>query len=1086
MQDAGYKPDAESQRKEASDSRISNPKSRIPVPLTVFPTELAKRRTERRLVLESGVLDSSRLFTQKKLMDLCEKTARRAGLLKGRPPGAAETRLLLEEAAGTVKFASGQPLALLSSGARADLLKQAIGNFAVFAENEAILVRWLTAHEPEHKLHGIGQLLAAWRRLCTKMNIADRFAVNTALLRLIESGELPRELESGITFRAVRWFNPFEERFVAALKNRRWPIPDSRLNGRNHPEMQNPQSSIGNRAKGEMGSANAGQRSGNPPSEIRIVSVLPDAHAQVAEKRLNAVVYSELERGNEEAWKPWLEDFADAYEMDDGNILADESRDRVGFFVSANPYGEIEDAARRIAKEIEGGTEPDQIALILRDLGSYTDIVPDVFRRFGVPYYFRRGTPAAAHPPVKALLALLAFPQTFSRDRLCDLLLMPGIQWPGIEDREALVRELRLKEPPRLRRLPEKLKEFFQCLEKDCFSERAGNLIQRHNLQMPEEVLNLINELDQAALRPLDSRRMISLFEELLENVTLKDGFSAESGVWIINPMDAAGLRFKSVCLAGMDDRTFPQIPKSDGLLNATDRKRLRAFLEEQKIACPRLTLSESGEALIQEEILFLTAMSAAREKLTLSYTRADADGKECAPGEFYERMRGLTGIGKPALGESFHTILPPELCRAEDEVRQTAAFQRRTGFQPVFPDSPGQAGSLSYIQKWLEKNPEFSATALESLARNRFVFFLEKVLSIKPDRTHEDDIDPIDRGSLIHDILEQVYTAIAQQSGLYATQSRASVPLAPLPPADPPKAENDRDGRSTLKWQLSQSGEIPLAVFDPNKADDLLALARSITEEEFRKAERRPSRHLGHPAIWETEKRKLLQVIENFIRMDIETAQAENRYPALFEMKFDAKHDLPLTLRNPYCRAGTVEDLPAEAGRLSAIPALQSAQTPEEIRLKGKIDRIDLIFDANGNLSKLLVIDYKSRSAAKPRATLEKEIELNLDCQLPLYTFAAQQKFFGAHNTPELNEKTQAVYHLQERDLSEMTKHFSKKRLTMTPELTEKFMEQLFSNVRKLRTGDLATEPLIAHYNDYSHICRTTAIDPKELLKSD
>ena len=35
-----------------------------------------------------------------------------------------------------------------------------------------------------------------------------------------------------------------------------------------------------------------------------------------------------------------------------------------------------------------------------------------------------------------------------------------------------------------------------------------------------------------------------------------------------------------------------------------------------------------------------------------------------------------------------------------------------------------------------------------------------------------------------------------------------------------------------------------------------------------------------------------------------------------------------------------------------------------------------------------------------------------------------------------------------------------------------------------KLSNGDLATEPLIAGYEDYSHICRTTAIDPKELLK--
>ncbi|MFA7256668.1 MAG: PD-(D/E)XK nuclease family protein [Kiritimatiellales bacterium] len=960
--------------------------------LTVFPTELAKRRAERRLVLEQGVLDTSRLFTQKKLLDLCERAARRAGLLKGLSPNPAESRLLLEEAAGKVKFAPGQPLARLSPGALADLLKQAVENFAVFAENEAILVRWLTAHEPDHKLHGIGQLLTAWRALCTKIDIADRFVINTALLRLIESNDLPRELKNGITFRAVRWFNPFEERFAAALKTR-----------------------LGH-------------------EQVQIISVLPDAHAEAAEDRLCAVVRSELMRGAEEEWKPWIEDFADAYEMDDSNILEAESRERVAFFVSANPYGEIEDAARRIAREIKTGTAPDEIALILRDLSPYTDIVPDVFQRFGIPYHFRRGTPAAAHPPVKTLLALLAFPQTFSRDRLGDLLLIPGIQWPVLDDREALVREIRLKEPPRLRRLPKELVSFFPSFAKATagrqgleFSERIQFIIEQHGLELPEEVHDLIRQLSDAQIRTLPIDRMVSLFEELLENVTLKDELSTERGVWIVNPMDAAGLRFDSVYIAGMDDRTSPQIPKSDGLLNATDRKRLRAFLTEQKIACPQLTLSEAGEVLIQEEILFLTAMSAARERLTLSYTRADADGKERAPGEFYERMRGLTGIEKPALGDSFHTILPPEACRAEDEVRQTRA---KSAVRPI-EKVPNIGKIQPLIFQWLENNPEFSASALETLNRNRFVFFLEHILHIKTDRLHEDDIDLADRGSLIHDILEQVYTAIAKRSGLYATNFSGV-------------------------WKIAQSGEIPLAVFDPNKADDLLALAREIAEEEFKKAERRPSRHLGHPAVWETEKRKILQMVENFVRLDIETAQAENRYPALFELKFDEKHDLPVALK----------------------------RGKEEVRLKGKIDRIDLIFDSTGKLSRLLVIDYKSRSSNKPLATLEKEIELNLDCQLPLYTFAAQQKFFGNHNTPELNEKVQAVYHLQERDLKTMTHHFSKKRLTITPKLTEAFLETLFSNVWKLRAGDLATEPLIAHYEDYSHICRTHATDSKELLK--
>jgi len=995
--------------------------------LTIFPTELAKRRVERHAVLTSGVLDTSRLFTMKKLMDTCEYAARRAGLLTGRTPGTAELRLLLDEAVGAIRFEPKQPLAKLSTAARANLLQQIIETFAFLAENQETIIEWLLAHVPNHKLYGLGQLLEAWRAMCTKMGIADRFTVNTALLQMIEGGDLPGELNGEIHFRAVRWFNPFEERFVTALSKQ---------------------------------------------ASVKLFSVLPDAHAEAAGDRLCAVVRSELERGNEEEWKPWIEDFADAFEADDSNILEADSAENVSFFVSAHTYGEIEDAARRIAIEIESGTAPDGIALILRDLGPYTDIIPDVFQRFGIPYYFRRGMPAAAHPPVKALLALLdlfsSFPSGGSRryiprDRLCDLLLMPGIDWPGIEDREALVQEIRKSEPPRLFRLPEKLSGFFQCPETSFFPEQAKKMIEKHNLKLPDEVLDLIEELNQTTVQLFDSERLIPLFEELLNNVTLKDEFSSESGVWIVNPMDAAGLRFESVYLVAMDDRTFPQIPKADSLLNTAERKALRAFLSERKISCPRLALSEAGEALIQEEILFLTAISAAKERLMLSYTRTDADGKERAPGEFFERMIGLTKTKRPALGESFHTILPPEACRAEDEARQTAAFQGRTGFQPVCTrkelSNRRQAGCLSCIQKWLDNNPGFSATGLESLARNRFVFFLEKVLGIKPDRTHEDDTDPMDRGTLVHDILELVYTAIAEQSNLYA--------------------QKGSNGWKLTRQKTDKS--IPLAVFDPAKADELLALTREIAEEEFAKAERRPSRHLGHPAVWESEKRKLHQTIENFIRMDINTALAENRYPALFEMKFDEKHDLPLTLLNVgQASSLSAPEKPSDGGQAGSLSYINS------IRLKGKIDRIDLIFDDAGELDKLLVVDYKGKSRNDSIDTLEKKIVLNLDCQLALYTFAAQENFFGNHNTPELNEKVQAVYHLQERDLKKMTRHFNsdKKRLIMMPELANAFLETLFSNVWKLRNGDLATEPLIAGYEDYSHICRTTAIDPKDLLK--
>lgn len=65
------------------------------------------------------------------------------------------------------------------------------------------------------------------------------------------------------------------------------------------------------------------------------------------------------------------------------------------------------------------------------------------------------------------------------------------------------------------------------------------------------------------------------------------------------------------------------------------------------------------------------------------------------------------------------------------------------------------------------------------------------------------------------------------------------------------------------------------------------------------------------------------------------------------------------------------------QAGSLSHI---------NSIRLKGKIDRVDLIFNDAGKLERLLVMDYKGKSRNDSIETIKKKMGLNLDCQLALY----------------------------------------------------------------------------------------------------
>jgi RecB family exonuclease len=75
---------------------------------------------------------------------------------------------------------------------------------------------------------------------------------------------------------------------------------------------------------------------------------------------------------------------------------------------AATPYAEVYEIGRRVrAWIVEEHIAPAAICLALRDPGMYSQVVADVFRRFGIPFYERRGEPAVFQPVVRAALSAL-------------------------------------------------------------------------------------------------------------------------------------------------------------------------------------------------------------------------------------------------------------------------------------------------------------------------------------------------------------------------------------------------------------------------------------------------------------------------------------------------------------------------------------------------------------------------------------------------------------------------------------------------------------------------------------------------------
>ena len=248
--------------------------------------------------------------------------------------------------------------------------------------------------------------------------------------------------------------------------------------------------------------------------------------------------------------------------------------------------------------------------------------------------------------------------------------------------------------------------------------------------------------------------------------------------------------------------------------------------------------------------------------------------------------------------------------------------------------------------------------------------------------------------------------------------------------------------------WFLSdQPAEeaIPLVRFHPEQKEKILEFAEYIARELIAEAVARQEA-LGHPAVWAVEQEKLIQSVQTAVAFDVEHSLVERRYPALFEFSFEESLGVSV------------------AG----------------VAIKGKVDRIDLIFDKDGRLDQLHVLDYKGSSREQDKAEdyIERVMSA-LDCQLPLYAFATQQYFFGVFDTPEVNSRTKAGYIIVERDPVAFPGKRKKALISMDEaDLTTGFKTSLGEQLDRIRTGDFSVDPYHAGFGDYQPLLRNCPID--------
>jgi ATP-dependent helicase/DNAse subunit B len=293
----------------------------------------------------------------------------------------------------------------------------------------------------------------------------------------------------------------------------------------------------------------------------------------------------------------------------------------------------------------------------------------------------------------------------------------------------------------------------------------------------------------------VEKDELASLLTGLMDEVSIPWKITGFGGVEVSDLMQARGVPFDVVVLPGLVEQGFPRVPRQDPLLLDEERKLLIGLLEG------KAHIPEKSEGRLEEKLLFLLMARSAQKCLILTASHLHpGTGAPRVPSSYlHETLRAVTGkrqadwgadspyIKKVAVsdwirGEGATRVddleevltrfkealqgnpLPaqayldekPFYQEAREMLQERQGKRRFTPYDGVFED----AKTIERLsQEHSLKQKTLSASRLETYAACPLRYFYRYVLGLKihpePERVFQ--LDPAEKGNLMHEVLEEV-----------------------------------------------------------------------------------------------------------------------------------------------------------------------------------------------------------------------------------------------------------------------------------------------------------------------------------------
>ena len=505
-----------------------------------------------------------------------------------------------------------------------------------------------------------------------------------------------------------------------------------------------------------------------------------------------------------------------------------ENVNNIKMFLSMNPYSEIEYVAKEIIKLVrDNNYRYKDIAIITKQIENYSAITKAIFEKYEIPVFIDEKKDLSQNYLIKYILAVFEiFSKNFAYEAMFNyiktgLLDIPDedifklenycIKW-GIKGSKwykedwtygnlgseelTFLNNLRQKIILPLLNLKEEMSKnkTVESISKDLYNfiqeneilsklkEKIEYLQKLGQLELAKEyetgINVLVQVLDELVMIFKNKKVSFEKYRELIKIGLQNKGLGAIPATQdqvILGDVDRSrSHNVKAVFIIGINDGIFPSTNKDEGFLNDKDREDLKKLdLELAKTTTDRL---------YEEQFNIYKALTVPEEKLYLSYTSTDSEGRAIRPSILITKIKKIY----PNLLEKSDIIKKESFIGLPDETFDELLMNMYNvsngeKINPIWKD----------VYKWYEQNDEWnlklkealkgleytnlpdkidnevieklygnkmqtSVSRLEQYRTCPFSFHLKYGLNLKEEETFE--IKPIDTGSFMHEIIDEFF----------------------------------------------------------------------------------------------------------------------------------------------------------------------------------------------------------------------------------------------------------------------------------------------------------------------------------------